>query len=123
MCRFASMLGLLLACAGFAASAAVAPKEVLGRWVEQGENGAIGWDFAAEQITITPMDASGRSQAESSKLDVLFQPHNGGWIIVLRTSDNGAPIGEGAMQIVKDGSLLVMLPGIGEHLLKRPPAQ
>ena len=123
MRRFASMLGLLLACAGFAASAAVAPKEVLGKWVEQGENGAIGWDFAAEQITITPLDASGRTQAESSRLDVLFQPHNGGWVIVLRTADSGAPIGEGAMQLVKDGSLLVMLPGIGEHQLRRADAK
>lgn len=120
MRRFASLLGLLFACIGFTASAAVAPNEILGKWVEKGEVGTIGWEFAAEQITIAPVDMAGATVGEASQLDVLYQAHNGGWVIVLRAPDNGAPIGEGAMQLIKDGSLLVMLPGIGEHQLVRP---
>ena len=115
----AFLLGLLFACVSLVSTAAVVPKEALGKWVETGEAGAIGWEFADEQITISQLDAAGASQGDSSKLDVLYQEHNGGWIIVLRAPDSGAPMGEGAMQLIKDGSLLVMLPGIGEHQLRR----
>ena len=117
----ASLLGLLFVCISFVSTAAVVPKEVLGKWVEKGESGAINWDFAAEQITIAPVDAAGAVQGEASEVDVLYQEHNGGWIIVLR-SPNGEPIGEGAMQLVKD-TLLVMLPGIGEHQMQRVDAK
>ncbi|EIT69618.1 MULTISPECIES: hypothetical protein [Hydrocarboniphaga] len=118
----ASLPGLLFACVSFVSTAAVVPQEAIGKWVEKGDAGSIGWEFAAEQIIISPADAAGAPQGEASKLDVLYQAHNGGWIIVLRSPESGAPIGEGAMQLVKDGSLLVMLPGIGEHQLQRAGA-
>ncbi|SHG50893.1 hypothetical protein SAMN04488068_0501 [Hydrocarboniphaga daqingensis] len=120
------MRNVLLLCWGLMAGLAVAapsalaadtPMQLMGRWVERGISGSIRWDLGPDSIAVTPIDAQGRPMAEPQRLDVLYQRSGDGWAVVVRAPD-GRAMGEGRAE-VRDGRMMLLLPGIGSHELQR----
>lgn len=107
----------VLALFSLSAAAAETPMTLMGSWTEQGETGAMLWLLTPDKISVTPVDAAGKPLAEPGQIDVLYQRAGDGWAIVARAPD-GAPLGEGRAQ-VKDGIMLLVMPGIGTHELQR----
>ncbi|WP_299687732.1 hypothetical protein [Hydrocarboniphaga sp.] len=90
---------------------------LMGSWIEKGEQGTMQWDLGPDSISVMPLDAAGKPLAEASKIDVLYQPSGKGWAVVVRAPD-GVALDEGRAEI-KDGTMLLLLPAIGTHELKR----
>lgn len=107
----------LLVLVSVPANSAETPMVLMGSWVEKGEQGAMQWDVGPDSISVVPLDAAGKPLAEPSRIDVLYQRSGKGWAVVVRAPD-GSAVDEGRAE-VKDGTMLLLLPAIGSHELKR----
>ena len=108
---------LLLGFSSAMARAGETPMPLMGSWIERGEQGVMQWELGPDSITVVPLSAAGKPLADPSKVDVLYQRSGKGWAIVVRAPD-GTALDEGRAE-VKDGTMLLLLPAIGTHELKR----